>query len=59
MILERYRVPRRFMAVIARFRLVTILAGGRVLFGGVDPGYVVFRPLLITWRWASRTSPPA
>lgn len=49
MILERYRVPlRRFMAVIAiAFGLVTILAGGRVLFGGVDPGYVVFRPLLM------------
>lgn len=49
MILERHRVPlRRFMAVIAiAFGLVTILAGGRVLFGGVDPGYVVFRPLLM------------
>ncbi len=33
--------------VALAFGLVTIVAGGRVLFGGADPGYVVFRPLLI------------
>jgi len=38
---------RRLMAVIAiAFGGLTIFAGGRVLLGGVDPGYVVFRPLL-------------
>lgn len=47
-IIARYRLLlRRLMAVIAiAFGLLTIFAGGRVLFGGVDPGYVVFRPLL-------------
>lgn len=35
------------LAVVAVvFGLVTIAAGGRVLFGA-DPGYVVFRPLLM------------
>lgn len=45
---QRHRVLiRRIMAVVAiAFGLLTIFAGGRVLFGGVDPGYVVFRPLL-------------
>lgn len=47
-IIARHRLLlRRLMAVIAiAFGLLTILAGGRVLFGGADPGYVVFRPLL-------------
>ncbi len=45
------RVPRptpiRLAAVAAAlFGLVTLFAGGRVLLG-VDPGYVVFKPLLI------------
>jgi hypothetical protein len=36
------------VAVVAVvFGLVTMLAGGRVLFGVSDPGYVVFRPLLV------------
>ena len=36
------------MAVVAVvFGLATIVAGGRVLTGWSDPGYVVFRPLLI------------
>jgi uncharacterized RDD family membrane protein YckC len=35
------------VAIIALlFGLATLLAGGRVLLGG-DPGYMVFRPLLI------------
>ena len=33
-------------AVGVLFGLVTIVAGGRVLLGS-DPGYIVFRPLLI------------
>lgn len=33
-------------AVAVVFGLVTIVAGGRVL-AGADPGYVVYRPLLI------------
>jgi hypothetical protein len=38
---------QRTVAVLAGiFGLATILAGGRVL-SGADPGYVVFRPLLI------------
>jgi hypothetical protein len=32
--------------VAAAFGVVTIVAGGRVL-AGADPGYVVFRPLLV------------
>lgn len=32
--------------VAALFGLLTVLAGGRVLLGA-DPGYVVFRPLLV------------
>jgi len=35
-----------FALVAALFGLATIIAGGRVL-AGADPGYVVFRPLLI------------
>ncbi len=34
------------MLVAVAFGLVTIAAGGRVLFGA-DPGYVVYRPLLL------------
>lgn len=38
---------RRVLALIALvFGLVTLVAGGRVL-AGADPGYVVFRPLLL------------
>ncbi len=46
---QRHRVLiRRIMAVVAiAFGLLTIFAGGRVLFLGVDPGYLVFRPLLM------------
>lgn len=38
---------RRLLALVAIvFGLVTIFAGGRVLLGA-DPGYIVFRPLLV------------
>lgn len=41
------RPPRRLPAfAAAAFGLVTLVAGGRVL-QGADPGYPVFRPLLI------------
>ena len=41
-------IRHAILAIIAVvFGLVTIFAGGRVLFGGSDPGYVVFRPLLL------------
>ncbi|MBL0170470.1 MAG: hypothetical protein IPP90_06995 [Gemmatimonadaceae bacterium] len=45
-------MPRRVAAIVAAivavvFGIVTVIAGGRVLFGGSDPGYVVFRPLLM------------
>lgn len=50
---------RRVLALIALvFGLVTLVAGGRVL-AGADPGYVVFRPLLlynVAMGWS--TSPP-
>lgn len=43
----RSRLARGIIAFAAiAFGLVTIVAGGRVL-GGADPGYVVFRPLLV------------
>lgn len=39
--------PQRTLALVAvGFGCATIIAGGRVL-GGADPGYVVWRPLLI------------
>jgi hypothetical protein len=34
-------------AVAVLFGVATVMAGGRVLLGISDPGYVVFRPLLI------------
>jgi hypothetical protein len=38
---------RRLLAFVAiAFGLLTVVAGGRVL-AGADPGYVVFRPLLV------------
>lgn len=41
------RLARRTAAIVAVvFGLATIAAGGRVLTGS-DPGYIVFRPLLI------------
>jgi hypothetical protein len=41
-------VAQRTTAVIAvLFGLASLLAGGRVLLGYSDPGYVVYRPLLI------------
>ncbi len=41
------RITQRVLAFVAvLFGLVTIIAGTRVL-GGSDPGYIVFRPLLI------------
>lgn len=42
------RLGQRTVAVVAAvFGLATIVAGGRVLTGWSDPGYVVYRPLLI------------
>lgn len=42
------RLRQRTVAVVAAlFGLATIVAGGRVLMGWSDPGYVVYRPLLI------------
>lgn len=41
------RLARRILALVAiAFGLATIVAGGRVLMGA-DPGYVVYRPLLV------------
>jgi hypothetical protein len=41
------RVIQKILALVAAvFGIATLLAGGRVLAGS-DPGYVVFRPLLI------------
>ncbi|HMM55309.1 MAG TPA: hypothetical protein PKC23_09870 [Candidatus Desulfobacillus sp.] len=39
-------VQRLCAAVAILFGIVTLIQGGRVL-GGADPGYVVFRPLLL------------
>ncbi len=40
-------LTQRLLALVAAaFGLATVVAGGRVL-AGVDPGYVVFRPLVI------------
>lgn len=45
--MQRFRLIQRTLALIAiLFGLVTIFAGGRVLLGA-DPGYIVYRPLLI------------
>jgi hypothetical protein len=42
------RLRQRTVAVVAAvFGLATIVAGGRVLMGWSDPGYVVYRPLLV------------
>lgn len=38
---------RAAAAVGVLFGVATVMAGGRVLLGISDPGYVVFRPLLI------------
>ena len=40
------RIRRSAAAVAVLFGIVTLFAGGRVLLG-TDPGYQVFRPLLI------------
>ena len=41
------KAGQRILGFVAvAFGLATIVAGGRVL-GGADPGYVVFRPLLL------------
>jgi hypothetical protein len=41
------RIVRAIVVVVATaFGIVTLFAGGRVLLGG-DPGYEVFRPLLV------------
>lgn len=44
--LARPAAQRIVSAVAVIFGLATVLAGGRVL-AGADPGYVVFRPLLV------------
>ena len=39
--------PQRALAIVAvLFGVVTLVSGGRVLLGA-DPGYVVYRPLLV------------
>lgn len=39
---------QRIAAVVAAlFGLATVMAGGRVLMGYAEPGYVVYQPLLI------------
>jgi len=44
---KNMQVVQRILAIIAMaFGVMTVVAGARVL-GGSDPGYVVFRPLLI------------
>ncbi|HJW54113.1 MAG TPA: hypothetical protein VJ577_02465 [Burkholderiaceae bacterium] len=41
------KIAQRLMAVIAiLFGIATLIAGGRVLLGA-DPGYTVYRPLLV------------
>lgn len=40
-------MQRTASVVAALFGIATIMAGGRVLTGWSEPGYVVFRPLLI------------
>ena len=41
------KIGQRLVAVVAvAFGLLTLVAGGRVLAGS-DPGYIVYRPLLI------------
>ncbi len=41
------RVGQKLLALVAgAFGIATLVAGGRVL-AGADPGYVVFRPLLL------------
>lgn len=44
---DRILLQRVTAAVAIAFGLLTIFAGGRVLVAGVDPGYLVFRPLLV------------
>jgi hypothetical protein len=39
-------IPRVAASAAVVFGVVTVMAGGRVLLGG-DPGYLVFRPLLL------------
>lgn len=44
---RKISLMQRLLAIVAvLFGLVTIVAGTRVL-GGADPGYIVFRPLLV------------
>ncbi len=46
-VLRYMKITRSVLTLVAvLFGLVTIFAGTRVLFGS-DPGYIVFRPLLI------------
>jgi hypothetical protein len=41
-------IAQRTAAVVATlFGLATLIAGGRVLMGYSNPGYIVYRPLLI------------
>ncbi len=45
--MQHHRLIQNILALVAiLFGLVTVFAGGRVLLGA-DPGYIVFRPLLI------------
>lgn len=48
MIYRNGNLTQRAAAVLAAlFGLATLFAGGRVLMGYSDPGYVVYQPLLI------------
>lgn len=45
--MQSHRLIQRILAAVAIvFGVVTILSGGRVLLGA-DPGYVVYKPLLV------------
>jgi hypothetical protein len=48
MTVERRNLVRRILAIGGvAFGVLTLFAGGRVLLAGADPGYVVYRPLLV------------
>jgi hypothetical protein len=44
---RRIRARQALAVVAIVFGVLTLFAGGRVWFFGVDPGYTVFRPLLV------------
>jgi len=45
---QQRSIRHTILAIVAVvFAVVTIVSGGRVLFGDADPRYIAFRPLLI------------